>query len=259
MTETENQVEVRNPDGNLHGISVTQKATSGRGSGLNVDSYNTAAPAAVVRGAGDLLDLRDSTGMSVLNVGNSGTSTLQGFTGAYPLIPNTFMPQDHGWKAWSSDPTGATNSSLLTNGTVYLSQIAVRTSTLVSNIVWWVSVAGATPVSSQNFVGLYNSSGTRLATVNVDASISAAGVKTSAITPVTLAAGKYWVAMVFNASTAPTIARASGLTGDGFNGGLTAATLRYATNGTGQTSLASSITPASNASSAFAGPWVAVS
>jgi hypothetical protein len=42
------------------------------------------------------------------------------------------------------------------------------------------------------------------------------------------------------------------------NIGLTASTLRYATNATAQTTLPATITPASNAATAFAGPWVAI-
>jgi hypothetical protein len=40
--------------------------------------------------------------------------------------------------------------------------------------------------------------------------------------------------------------------------GLSPAAYQFAINGTGRTSLPSSITPASNTGTDFAGPWVAV-
>jgi hypothetical protein len=43
------------------------------------------------------------------------------------------------------------------------------------------------------------------------------------------------------------------------NIGLSAASYRYATNATSQTSLPSSITPGNNSATTFAGPWVAIS
>jgi hypothetical protein len=65
--------------------------------------------------------------------------------------------------------------------------------------------------------------------------------------------------MVFNAGTAPTVARATGSAGiaTAVNMGLTSGTYRYATNGVGQTALPASITPGSNVATGFAGPWVA--
>lgn len=170
-------------------------------------------------------------------------------------------PSNHNVVAWSYDPSLSTNSSLLTNGTVYLSALYIPRTVSVTKIYWWVSTIGATPTASQNFVGLYDSAGNRLATTNVDSDITSSTLKTTTISSQSLTAGSfYWVGMVFNAATAPTISRGTGNSGasTGANLGLATATLRYATNGTGQTSLPTSITPASNTASSFAGPWVAI-
>jgi hypothetical protein len=69
-----------------------------------------------------------------------------------------------------------------------------------------------------------------------------------------------WGALLFNAGTIPTLGRVAGQGGIGtsVNAGLTNATYRYATYGTGQTSLPSPITPASNTTPTFAGPWMAI-
>jgi hypothetical protein len=112
-----------------------------------------------------------------------------------------------------------------------------------------VSTVGATATAGQNFVGLYDSLGARLATTGVDADITTANVKTTTITSQTLTGGSnYWVGFVFNAGTPPTLARAVGgsAASSMANLGLTAANYRFAVNGTTQTSLPISITPASN-------------
>lgn len=172
-----------------------------------------------------------------------------------------FQPVNHGVQAWVCDPALVLNSSLLTNGTVYLSKVHISEPFTSTKLYWWVTAAGVTPTAGQNFVGIYNSAGTRLATTNVDADITSTGLKTTTITGQSLLAGGfYWVAMVFNAATAPTVARMTGLTGlaTAVNLGLTAGIYRFATNGVGQTSLPASITPGSNTATGFAGPWAAV-
>lgn len=170
-------------------------------------------------------------------------------------------PAAHGVVAWCYDPALAVNSTQLANGTLYLTRVNIAADVNVTKIYWWVAGVGFSPVSGQNQVGLYDSSGALLAAANVDAAISSATLKTTTIAAQALTAGQfYWVGMVFNASGAPTLTRGSGWTGvdAAANLGLTAATYRFATNGTGRTALPASITPGSNLGTDFAGPWVAV-
>jgi hypothetical protein len=177
-------------------------------------------------------------------------------------LTNVAWPNDQNLIAWSFDPALAHNASLLTNGTVYLSGIQIRRTVIIRNLLWWITTSGATPTSAQNFVGLYDSGGTRLTTVNVDASVAGADLITTALaTAITVNPGAYWVGMVFNAATAPSVARATGQSGatTAANAGLPTARLRFCTNATSQTSLPSTITLASNSALNFAGPWVAVS
>lgn len=171
------------------------------------------------------------------------------------------LPVNHGLTGWTYDPALATTGSLLTNGTVYLSKVHIPDDVSITKIYWWVTTAGATPTTGQNWVGLYSAAGTRLATTDVGSVISSTGLKTTTITSTSLAAGSFvWVAMVFNASTAPTVARATGNGGlaTAVNAGLTSGTYRFATNGTTQTSLPASITPGSNTAAGFAGPWAGI-
>lgn len=168
-------------------------------------------------------------------------------------------PVDHGLVAWSFDPVLAVVSSALTGGTVYLTKLQIHASVVITKIYWNVATAGVTPTAGQNEVGLYDSAGTRLAVTNVDSVIGSTGLKTTTITSQTLAANGFcWVAMVFNAVTIPAISRGSAAVNSAvLNVGLSAATARYATGSTAQTSLVASVTPSSFALSVLP-LWVAV-
>jgi hypothetical protein len=160
-----------------------------------------------------------------------------------------YHPADHGLAAWAYDPASAVNTTVVTNGTVYLVKMTVPRSVTVTRILWHVGVAAATPTAGQNHLGLYNSAGTRLATAGVDGDITSTGLKSTTITGQAVTAGDYWVGLVFNAATPPGLARTTGLAGSAglINAGLSAAGYRFATNGAGQTALPASLTPGSNA------------
>jgi hypothetical protein len=169
-------------------------------------------------------------------------------------------PDNHNLVAWAYDSPSGTTASTAVNGTVYLVKMMVNQACTITKIYWHVGTIGATPTSTQNNVGLYSSAGTRLATTNVDTSISSLGMKTTTITGQALTAGSFvWVGMVFNATTPPSLARctAIGQFDQLVNVGLTAATYRFAVAGTAQTSLPVSITPASNAIPTFS-YWAAI-
>jgi len=170
-------------------------------------------------------------------------------------------PAAHGLAAWCYDPALAVNSTELTNGVLYLVRVNIAAAVAVTKVYWWVGNQGSTPTSGQNLIGLYSSAGTLLASTNVDSSITSAGLKTTTISSQSLTAGSfYWVGLLFNASVPPTLTRGSGWTGvdAAANVGLTAATYRFAKNGSGRTTLPSPLVPASNTGSDIAGPWVAV-
>jgi hypothetical protein len=173
--------------------------------------------------------------------------------------PSTPVPGDHGLLAWSHDPSLVSSSTLVTNGTVYLSSIYLRRTLTVSKCWVLVSAVGVTAVAGQNFIGLINSAGTVLSTAGMDAAVVAAGPQPGTLaTPQVCPAGQYWVAMLANASTAPTLAKGGGINASGNNVNLAAATLRFATNGTTKTALAN-IVPGSNTTAGAIAMWAAVS
>lgn len=172
-----------------------------------------------------------------------------------------WSPTDHGLKAWTFDPNMVAGGSLLSAGVVKLDRINVRAPVVVRTAYFWTSVAGSSLTADQNFIGLYNSTGTLLVSVDADVPFAAtAGLQTVALgTALALAEGFYWFAWLTNGGTAPTVARGTAVTGGTgvINLGLAAATFRSATNGTGQTALPASLTVGSNAAN-FANMWVAL-
>lgn len=168
------------------------------------------------------------------------------FPSSYPIPSNTANPQDHGVVAWSIDPASASSSSTLTNGTQYFTSLYVRNAVTVTKLHFIVGTGATTPVAGQNFIGIYNSSGTKLASVGIDTEIAAAGWHEVTISSTALSPGIYWVGLVSNASVGAAIARAGGVSANGNNFNLTASTYRFFVNGTSKTALDASITPASN-------------
>lgn len=165
------------------------------------------------------------------------------------------VASDHSLLAWAYDPRGAANSTALTSGTVYLIKVQVTASGQTSNgMVVHVPNAGVTLTAGQNFVGLYNAAGTRVA-VSADqtAAWGSSGFKTIAWTaPVAVTPGFYYIAILTNGATGISIAREANLDATLVNINLTPATLRWSAGGTGLTGLTSlpaSITMADRAAS----------
>lgn len=158
--------------------------------------------------------------------------------------PTAPQPADHGLIAWSSDPNVASATTSAVNGTLYFAAVYLRAAATV-NRLWWIhTTAGVTPTAGANWAGLYDSTGARLAQVAADSLASANGPQTATLSaPLPLAAGRYWVALLFNAGTPPVLARTQGASATANNLGLSGASLRYAVAGTGLTSLPATVTP----------------
>lgn len=184
--------------------------------------------------------LRDIT---TFNTGNAMPAGLL----QYPLSTvnrSDFTHEDHGLLAWTQDPATCPASGTVTAGVVYLSKIKiVNRSTVVSNILYAVSGSPSGLTSGQNFVGIYNSSGTLLATsTDQTTNFGSTGAKTGALSaPVTLAVGFYYVAFLINGTTPPSFMGGSNSFQTGLNSGLTTGTARSLSSGTTQTALPSSI------------------
>jgi hypothetical protein len=164
---------------------------------------------------------------------------------------------------WLPGDAASSTGVILVTNKVALARINVRTPMVVNNIVFHVDTAGASLTANQNLCGIYSSAGTLLVSSpagGLDSKVTSTGVITQALSgPQALGPGFYWVALLFNGTTPPTVASAANNLVNA-NTGLTAATYRWATNGTGTTALPATITPSSNGvGSGAVAYWVGVS
>ena len=188
------------------------------------------------------LDTLTTTHEGEINALQSATSTLD------------WQPQDMNMKAWTQDPAGCGSvGSASTSGVMYLSRVLLRNAGTVSNLYYTVATAGSGLTAGQNWCGLYDSTGTKLAEGPDQSTVmTSLGTKTVAITPQALAAGSYYIALLTNGTTPPQFMRGNGASGSALNVGLTAATGRFLDFGTGQTTLPASVTLSSAAFNAAA-------
>lgn len=192
------------------------------------------------------------TALGYLAVGaNAGITGVLDVSGSNSGI---WGPRDNGLIASAFDPGDSSGTLTLTGGTIYLTKLQIARAATPTKLYWYVATQAVTATASQCWVSVLNSSGTILAApVDVATASETIGLKTTTVAPGALAAGAFvWAAIVLAGSTVGTVAVQNGSAKPTMtNVGLTAATLRYATNGTSQTTITNR-TPGSNT----AGPAV---
>lgn len=200
-------------------------------------------------------------GAATLNVGTTTGTVAAGDDNRVNTGYNNGSPIQ-GFLSWNYDPQAATSSNSLTAGTIFLHKIWLPAGT-ITNIGFGVNNTPSGLTSGQNFAGIYNLSGTRLAQT-ADQTTNWAGTgptfKTCALSsPLTVAtAGFHYVALLCNASTTVAAGASSNSTQQYFNGNTSAGSFRHCTFNTGgQTTLPSTIALAST-SSTGASIWVTV-
>jgi hypothetical protein len=202
--------------------------------------------------------------LSANSLATDGALTVFGsmLVGTNPVTgdSNNPNPSDNGFKAWSFDCANATGSFTPVSGTLYLTAIPVHKPVTVTKLWWGMGAAANTPVSGQNFAGLFNSSGTLLQSVGIDTQVAGSnGPQNATITSTALAVGFYWVGILQNATTPQQLVRSTPAFLSIANANLAAASLRACVNGTSLTAMPASITPASNSQSGAGIFWTAVS
>lgn len=179
------------------------------------------------------------------------------------VMPSTTVPADHGLAAWTFDIANASSSFAMTNGTLYLCSVYFRQAVPTVSKLWFaVNAVAVSPVSGQNFVGLYNSSGVLLGSVGIDGKTTTNGAQFgqlgSALTNLT--AGQYWVGLMTNSATPPQLSRAAAQVASYLDTNLSPSSYRWAVNGTSlTTALPASITPSANTQTGMIGYWAAAS
>lgn len=226
-----------------------------RGSGSNVVMAAIAAgdlPTGTTSAQGALLldgTATDITADGIQAAGSIGKAADAGHV--HPAPTGVFLASDTSFLAWNYDPAFMSTGQVLTTGVVYLVRINVRSPMTVTNVILFLSTAGASLTANESFAGLYNSSGTLIGATADQSTAWTSGsavMKTMALAggPYALTTGYYWVGIVSNGGTQPTFGRWASFALTSSNAGLAAAGYRWATNGTG-TSLAN-ITPSANSS-----------
>ena len=201
------------------------------------------------------IPLVDATAADILQ---AGTAAVAGSNGKWADSGHVHahpgrIPADGGLIAWTYDPALTSNTTTIASGVMYLAKVVVRQACTITNL--WVylatGVAGAT--AGENFLLLYNSTGSTLlgntATTAIDTPIASNGFITHAMASTyAAAAGVYWIGfLVAGTLSAGALARAGGSTilGPNFETGGSSSAW-YQADGT--TGLASSTPPSSVAS-----------
>jgi hypothetical protein len=170
---------------------------------------------------------------------------------ATPSVYNP-SPAMHNLLGWTIDPALVSGLIGPNAGQVTLIKMAWPKTATITNILMDIATAGVGLVGC--FAGIYDSTGALLGTTaDQSTAWTTTGVKTMALTsPASVPGGAntyiYVALLVGTGSTtfANMYRRVASSTAAVLNLGLTAATARSATSGTGQTTLPSSITMASN-------------
>lgn len=151
------------------------------------------------------------------------------------------------------------------HGQLQLVQLMTAKSITFSNIWLWQAAAATSPTYMA--VGVYNSSGTRLAQTSDQSGTGWTAFQTGVALGSSVAASPaspVWIGILCAATTSPNCGQVVGIptstvVSNGLNIGLSAASYRIAQNGSGLSTLPPSITPASNNILFAALPWVGVS
>ena len=239
------------PTTTISGVAAAGSKNGLTGIRLVGHAATTGAPTTGTWAAGD--SVQDSAGTWWLcTVGGSpGTWTS-------PATTDT-VPADAGLITWSYPPWAASSAGPGASGTIYYMRAKVPTAQTVTGVRLYQTAPGATLTAGQCLVGLYDSSGTRVAAGADQSTAWASGSQVNKnadfTSPYAAAAGYYWVALLFVGTTGPSWSKGppSGL----MNAGWPSAPFPALVSGSGQTSLPGSVT-LSSLSTTVSAFWAAL-
>lgn len=171
----------------------------------------------------------------------TGEASTWGSPGANPL------PADFAFQAWTMDPASSNSTVTPVSGTIYLSMFFMRTPGTLASVVTQVpTTPGSGLVAGQSLIGIYDTAGSlKAVTADLSGVLNSTGLKQIAFTsPYSAPAGRYFVAFLSVGTTMPTM-RSSASAAGMPNANLSAANLRFAVAAASQTTLPSTLTPAS--------------
>ncbi|MYZ35470.1 MULTISPECIES: hypothetical protein [unclassified Streptomyces] len=156
-----------------------------------------------------------------------------------------FVPTDQGLLAWNYDPAQCSSSAAPTSGQLRLIRLpGLVSNQLITAVRLHIAVAPVTPTAGQNFVGLYDGNGTRVAvSADCTTAFTTTGEKSIPLTSAYNASlGTYYVGILANAATPPSFSLCASMSAATANIGLTAATCRFGNGPAGQTTLPATVT-----------------
>jgi hypothetical protein len=201
-------------------------------------------------------------GQALTSLANGAAATDAAAFGQVPVLPT---PAQMGIVAWdypSILAMGGTAAAL--SGTVYLMRVPLYgASVTVTNILIAIQTQGSGLTSSENFLGLYDNTGTKIGgTADQTASWGSTGLKTAGLVsgPFTGTWPFVYVVFVSNGTTPPALARIGGGSSVSILSALSSSgsNMPFATNGTG-TALPGSLVYSSNSVSNCQPLWVGLS
>jgi hypothetical protein len=217
-------------------------------------------PAATTSAQGAVI--LDGTATDILAAGNQAAGAKgQAADARHVHAENSpWIPADNNLLA-ATDSLAAVDATVQpAAGTLYLVKVPVRAPATFSNI-WTVIGTAGVGTSTGSFIGLYSSAGTLLtgsADIGTLLTTGFVSRELPVTTPQAVTAGTFvWVGFVINMPTMPFLRQLNNGTVVA-NVGLTAASYRFCTAGTGLTALPGSITPASNTAPTISPFWFGV-
>lgn len=206
----------------------------------------------------------DGTASDIAGVGTAGAAGSTGKVADAGHVhgdQNVPTPSTNGLLAWNFDPAASSSSAQNTTaGTIYAMRVDVYQPANVGHLWYDGFVAGTTASAGQNFIGLYNSGGTQIAAAGIDSNVTSTGLQKVAVSAnvgqsLALTAGTYYVFWVANATNMPTLMKASGNPTQ-MTIGVTGASQRVATAGTGMTTLPGTAVMANLSATGAQSLWV---
>ncbi|MFF1957954.1 hypothetical protein ACFVWX_13310 [Streptomyces sp. NPDC058220] len=164
------------------------------------------------------------------------------------LAHDGFDANDHGLIMWNYDVVQISSSAVPTSGQLRLIRLPDLTqSRTVTSVAMHINTAPVGGTAGQNFVGLYSSTGTRLAqSADCTVDFSTAGAKLIALTaPYAAVPGRYYVGILANAATPAAFGHCSSIATSVANFNLATALSRFANGPSAQTTLPATVTMAS--------------
>lgn len=174
--------------------------------------------------------------------GSQGNQGPQGAQGTQGAITSVIGPAQLGLKVWTVDLSLTNTTMTLTSGVLYLTQFYLGATTTISNISFRSGSTAGSGLTSGYF-GIYNQAGTLLTgSANTTTIAASTSYSISFTTPQTLAAGQYYIGILFAGTTIPTVVASTNSPLINFGAsaptaGTLAGNLRVATYGTGQSTL----------------------